>query len=98
MKKIYSQTLNEIAYPHIQTHRFYTEAKTKVEVFDLKVADVKVGYIMGSGDAVPEAIRQMDLDVEFLDEKDLTNGDFSQFDVIVVGIRASEVNPAFDRQ
>ncbi len=86
----FTQTLNEVAYPHIQTHRFYTEAKTDVSVLDLEVADVKVGYIMGSGDSIPEAIRQMGLDVKLLDKKDLTNGDFSNFDVIVVGIRASE--------
>ncbi len=94
-EEVFSQTLNEIAYPHIQTHRFYTDAKTKVEIVDLKVADVKVGYIPGSGDSIPEAIRQMGLSVELLNENDLTNGDFSRFDVIVVGIRASEVNESF---
>ncbi|MGI8668359.1 MAG: PIG-L family deacetylase [Aridibacter sp.] len=94
-EEVFSQTLNEIAYPHIQTHRFYTDAKTKVEIIDLKVAPVKVGYIMGSGDSIPEAIRQMGLNVELLDENDLTNGDFFKFDVVVVGIRASEVNQSF---
>ncbi|MBA2493933.1 MAG: PIG-L family deacetylase, partial [Acidobacteria bacterium] len=87
----FTQTMHEIAYPHIQTHHFYTEAKTKVIVLDLKVAPVKVGYIMGSGDSVPEAIRQMDLSAKLLKENDLTNGDLSGFDVIVVGIRASQV-------
>ena len=94
-ENIYSQTMNEIAYPHIQTHRFYTDAETKAEIVDLKIADVKVGYVAGSGDGIPEAMKQMGLDVEFLDENALTNGNFSRFDVIVVGIRASEVNPAF---
>ena len=87
----YSQTMHTIAYPHIQTHRFYTDAKLRVEVLDLKVADSKVGYIMGSGDAVPEAIRQMGLNVELLNENELTSGDLSGFDVIVVGIRAYNV-------
>ena len=93
--EIFTQTLNEIAYPHIQTHRFYTDAKIKAEVLDLKIAPVKIGYIPGSGDAIPEAIRQMGLNVEFLGENDLTNADFSKLDVIVVGIRASEVNQSF---
>lgn len=91
----FTQNLNEIAYPHIQTHRFYTNAETKVNVLDLEVANVKVGYIMGSGDAVPEAIRQMGLNVEMLNKQDLTNGDLSKFNVIVVGIRASETRPDF---
>jgi LmbE family N-acetylglucosaminyl deacetylase len=86
----FTQTLNTVAYPHIQTHHYYTEAKTDVRVLDLKVADVKIGYIEGTGDLVPALIRQLGVDMTFLDKKYLTNGDFSDFDIIVVGIRASE--------
>ena len=91
----FTQTMNTIAYPHIQTHRFYTRAETKVEVLDLKTAPVKIGYIAGSGDRVIDAIRQMNFDVEMIDENYLTNGDLSKFDTIVVGIRASQVRPDF---
>lgn len=91
----YDSEMQEISYPHIQTHRIFTAAKVKTQVLDLKVAPVRVGYIMGSGDKVPEAIRRMGLDVKLLDEKDLSTGDLNQFDVIVVGIRASQVRPDF---
>ena len=87
--------MNVIAYPHIQTHRFYTRAETKVNVLDLKTAPVKIGYIAGSGDRVFDAIRQMNFDVEMIDENYLTNGDLAKFDEIVVGIRASQVRPDF---
>lgn len=90
-----NQTMTTIAYPHIQTHRFYTRAETIVNVLDLKVAPVKVGYIMGSGDEVPEAMRQMGLTVTMLDEKDLSSGDLAKYDTIVVGIRASETRPDY---
>ncbi len=89
----YTDTMNVVAYPHIQTHRYYTPADTKVVVLDLKTVPLKVGYIMGSGDEVPEAIRQMGMDVTMLEEKDLASGDLSKFDTIVVGIRASETRP-----
>ncbi|HUF05470.1 MAG TPA: PIG-L family deacetylase [Aridibacter sp.] len=92
---IFSKTMNTIAYEHIQTHRFYTDAAATVAVMDLKVAPVKIGYIPGSGDSGPEALRQMGLSLEMLDGKTLTSGDLSRFDTIVVGIRASETNPAF---
>lgn len=85
------QEMHTIAYPHIQTHRFYTRVETKLEILDLKTAPVKIGYIMGSGDEVPEAIRQMGLSVELLNETDLTSGDLSRFDTIVAGIRAFQV-------
>ena len=87
--------MNVIAYPHIQTHRYYTRAESKVVVTDLKTAPVKIGYIAGSGDRVIDAIRQMNFDVEMIDENYLTNGDLSKFDTIVVGIRASQVRPDF---
>lgn len=90
-----TQEMNVLAYPHIQTHRFYTRSETKVAVLDLKTAPVKIGYIAGSGDRVADAIRQMGLSVELLNESDLTSGDLAKFDVIVVGIRASQVRPDF---
>ena len=87
----FSKAMNTIAYPHIQTHRFYTDARTRITVLDLKTAPAKIGYIMGSGDEIPEAIRQMGLSVELLNALDLTNGDLSRFQTIVVGIRAFQV-------
>ena len=88
-------TQRAISYPHIQTHYYYTDAKTTVRVFDMQVAPVRVGYIMGSGDEVPEAIRRMGLTVTMLDETQLATGDLSRFDTIVVGVRASQTRPDF---
>ncbi len=93
--KRFTQQMQEIAYPHIQTHRIYSDSVISAKVLDLKVAPVKVGYIMGSGDRVPEAIARMGLDVKMLGESDLSTGDLSQFDTIVVGIRASQTRPDF---
>ena len=93
--QIYDQTMTEIAYPHIQTHRLYAKADVSTQILDLKVAPVRVGYIMGSGDTVPEAIKRMGLSVTMLGETDLSTGDLSKFDTIVVGVRASQVRPDF---
>jgi hypothetical protein len=91
----YDRSMQEIAYPHIQTHRRYLKATVTTQVLDLKVAPVRVGYIMGSGDAVPAAIQRLGLNVVMLEEKDLSTGDLAQFDTIVVGIRASQVRPDY---
>ena len=90
-----ASTMRTLIYPHIQTHRTYRQAETAVKVFDLKFTPAKIGYIAGSGDQIPEAIRQIGLGVELLDEKYLSSGDLSRFDVIVAGIRVSEVRPDF---
>ena len=89
----FSQTMQTISYEHIQTHRIYRAAKTDVKLIDLKTVPVKVGYIRGSGDRVSEAINQLGVDVEDIDSTMLASGDLSQFDTIVVGIRAYQVRP-----
>jgi hypothetical protein len=93
--RTFTQEMRTIAYPHISTHRMYVPAAVTVRVFDLKIAPVRVGYIMGSGDQVAEAIRRMNLDVTMLDENELSSGDLARFDTIVVGVRASQVRPDF---
>jgi LmbE family N-acetylglucosaminyl deacetylase len=91
----YSRSVQVIAYPHIQTHRLYWPAKATAQVLDLKVAHVKVGYIMGTGDEVPDALRRMGLEVHLIERDMLATGDLSTFDTIVVGIRASQARPDF---
>jgi hypothetical protein len=45
---------------------------------------------MGSGDDGPDALRQLGLDIELLDEERVREGSFSGFDAIVLGVRAYE--------
>ena len=91
--RVYEQTMRTIAYPHIQTHRIYSPASLLVSVLDLKVAPVRVGYVMGSGDQVPEALRRIGLEVTLLDEAALASGDLGRFDTIVIGINATAARP-----
>ena len=88
----FSRSFTAISYPHIEKHLVYHEAKSKVELFDVKVASgLKVGYVMGSGDDGPEALKQLGVDVKLIDESELMSGDLSDYDTIVLGIRVYEV-------
>jgi hypothetical protein len=91
----YGTDLQEIAYPHIQTHRLYSPARVVAQVLELKTAPVNVGYVMGSGDQVPDMIRRIGVPVTLIDDDTIATGDLSRFDTIVVGVRASETRPAF---
>lgn len=91
----FTQRMATLSYPHIQTHRIYLPAAAAVRVFNLKVAPVNVGYVMGVGDTVPDAIRQMGLPVTVLDDHELAVGDLSRFDTIVVGVRATDASDEF---
>lgn len=90
-----SYEMKTIAYPHIRTHRYYVPSVAQVRVLDVQVAPGTVGYIMGTGDAVPQAIERLGLSVDMLRAEDLASGDLSKYQTIVVGIRASQVRPDF---
>jgi hypothetical protein len=59
---------------------------------DVAVApDLRVGYVMGVGDQVPEAIEQLGAEVTLLDAAALGGGDLTVFDAVVIGTRAYAV-------
>ena len=93
--KKYENTMIKIEYPHINTHRIYKKANTNIKVVDVLIEKVKTGYVMGSGDMIPESLEELGINVSLLSDQDLTTGDLSNFDVIVIGIRASQTRSAF---
>ncbi len=61
---------------------------------DVKVAPgLKVGYVMGTGDEVPQALESMGVAVHLLQAADINDGNLSAYDVIVLGIRAYAARP-----
>ena len=83
-----------IDYPHIQRTPLFTPATAKVTVVPVRIAaGLKVGYIMGPGDDGPEAIRQLGADVHLLTPDEVRAGDFSPYDVVVLGVRAYQARP-----
>ena len=93
--KQYTSGYTTIAYPHIETHFVYHPAEVKTELFDVKVAPgLNVGYVMGSGDEMPEALRQLGVNVTMIREAELASGNLSVYDTIILGIRVYEVNEA----
>ena len=52
----------------------------------------RVGYIRGAADRSPEVLSRLGLSMEVLGPKDLSRIDFSQYDAIIIGPRAYEVN------
>ena len=52
-----------------------------------------IGYVMGAGDEVPQALQQLGADVILLSPDELASGNLSRFDAIVTGVRAYNVRP-----
>lgn len=88
----YTSGYTPIAYSHIQTHFVYRAARARAELFDVRVAPgLKVGYVRGSGDDIPEALAQLGVAVREISEAELASGDLSVYDTIILGIRVYEV-------
>ena len=84
--------LSSIKYDHIpHINYFYTDA-VKVLNIDLKTAGKKIGYIVGAGDKVPDALESMGYDVTLLTDKELSRNNLNGFDAIISGVRAYNTN------
>jgi hypothetical protein len=83
-----------VEYPHIHRRHVVVPATTRVKAIDVTIVPgLNVGYVMGSGDRVPDAIEQLGASVRMIDAATLASGDLSPFNVIVVGVRAYEKRP-----
>jgi LmbE family N-acetylglucosaminyl deacetylase len=80
-------------YKHIPPQILFPLAEGKLLRVDLRKNGHTVGYIMGAGDEVPSAIRQMGYSVTLLSDDELAEGNLDQYDVIVAGVRAYNTRP-----
>ena len=84
----YSRGIQKIEYPHIPTQFLFPEAVAPLVKLELKRRGQQVAYLMGAGDEVPEALRQIGYTVTLVKPEDLTAANLKKYDALVVGIRA----------
>ncbi len=90
----FDRRVDVIDYPHIPRSLYLVPAETRVSVFPVRVAEgLRVGYVMGSGDDGLKALRQLGVNAREVGLDAVRDGDFSDFDVIVLGIRVYETRP-----
>jgi len=87
-KDLYHLGMNEVKYDHIPSIAYFTMATVNNKKLDLKTHGKKIGYIVGAGDKVPEALEQMGYEVVLLTNKELSKNNLNQFDAIITGVRA----------
>ena len=80
--------METISYPHFPPQVLFKPARSELVRADVRLLAKSVGYVMGAGDEVPDALRQMGADVTLLTSADLSRGDLNRFDAIVTGVRA----------
>lgn len=84
----YSLGYEEIAYGHIPTQVWFPQAKARLASVSLEKKGNLIGYLVGSGDQVPEALQQVGYTVEMIDPNTVTTTSLTKYDAVVCGIRA----------
>ena len=85
-------TMRSIDYNYIPSIRYFYPDAVKLLNLDLKTFNKKIGYIVGAGDKVPDALEQMGYDVTLLTEKELARNNLQQYDAIIAGVRTFNTN------
>jgi LmbE family N-acetylglucosaminyl deacetylase len=83
----YDLGITRINYDHIPIQTYLPKAEIKtVRFFTLKTVS-NIGYIMGSGDNIPDYLSQLGYNIALLSDNDLVTKDLSGYDAIIAGVR-----------
>lgn len=91
-----------IQYPHLPSLQYFAPATVTVMKGDIQTKVKKVGYIEGAGDFIPEFLRIAGIQVDVLKDEDFYSGNgsqnkLSQYDAIILGIRANNTEKKLGR-
>jgi LmbE family N-acetylglucosaminyl deacetylase len=85
----YAEGYSLVAREDLDSFYYYQPAIQRISIVDVRVPkDLTVGYIMGAGDDIPTVLTQIGMKVAFIPADKLASQDLSQYQTIVVGIRA----------
>jgi LmbE family N-acetylglucosaminyl deacetylase len=87
--KQYREGYEVTGYAGVRPYFRYASSTYKTSGVDVKIApDLKVAYVMGTGDDVPASLEHLGIKVTFLTPADIASSDLSRFDVVLLGVRA----------
>ncbi|WP_178988607.1 PIG-L family deacetylase [Winogradskyella schleiferi] len=89
--EFYTDELIEIDYAHMPFQTVLMPSESKVVRLDIEKRGTNIGYIEGAGDVVPESLRQIGYKVTIIKPEQILPENLSNFDAIVVGIRAYNI-------
>jgi hypothetical protein len=90
----YREGYHTVGYPGLRPYNLYRRATYRTTGTDVKVtADLKIGYVAGTGDDVSKALEMLGIHVHFLSAQDIISGALGKYDVILLGVRAYAARP-----
>ncbi|HUA57185.1 MAG TPA: PIG-L family deacetylase [Verrucomicrobiae bacterium] len=88
----YAEGYHLTGYPGLRPYPYYRPSTYKAVGVDVAMAPgLKIGFLPGTGDDVAKALDNLGQKARILATSDLTAGDLSEYDAIVLGVRAYAV-------
>jgi hypothetical protein len=88
----YTEGFETIDFRDLEARHLYRPSTIGIRGIDVTVVPgLKIGYVMGIGDQVPQGVRQLGYEVTLLDEQALATAELQQYDAIMTGTRAYAV-------
>jgi LmbE family N-acetylglucosaminyl deacetylase len=89
--KKYSEGYSVVTREDLDTFYYYQPAVQHVSVVDVSApSGLKIAYIMGAGDDIPTVLKQIGINVTLVPADKLASENLSQYDTVVLGIRAND--------
>ena len=90
----FTQGFQTVGYDGLRPYPHYRAATYKTTGVDVKTApDLKIGYVMGTGDDVATSLADLGIQPTLLSSGEIASADLSHYDAIVLGIRAYAARP-----
>jgi LmbE family N-acetylglucosaminyl deacetylase len=78
-----------VGYPGLRPYLYYRPAVYRAVGVDVKTAQgLRIAYLPGTGDEVPQALENLGQSVRILAASDIAQGNLSGYDAIILGTRA----------
>lgn len=88
-----SKSLATLDYPHIQPQTVLYNSEAKIIRLNFQnEKSIRIAYVMGSGDKIPELLRDLGFSVDIYTTELLTSEILQNYDVVITGIRAYNTN------
>jgi LmbE family N-acetylglucosaminyl deacetylase len=90
--KTYEEGYRLAGYPGLRPYPYYRAAVYRAVGVDVKTpGQLRIGYLPGTGDDVPQALENLGQHAQTLAASDITQGNLSGYDAIILGTRAYAV-------
>lgn len=80
-------SIKNIHHDHIPAVTWFPTLEIVCRPLDIINPVKKIGYVVGAGDLIPQALRNIDMEVNVLNPTQIQRDNLRQFDAVVVGVR-----------